>query len=173
MLIYLSLLDGEAEKRKFERLYLDYRQTMYYIAYHILKHRSGAEDAVHQAFMRVIDHLDQIDENDYRKTRGFLVTVTEHIAIDMYRKRKKEHTLSYEELEYSVADTAGAGSTREVWQAIDLLPLNYSTVLRLKFSHGYTNEEIAEILHITEENVRQRISRARKKLAEILEEEAK
>ena len=44
-------------------------------------------------------------------------------------------------------------------------------MLRLKFSQGYTNEEISKILKISEGNVRQRISRGKKKLAEILAKE--
>lgn len=35
---------------------------------------------------------------------------------------------------------------------------------------GYSNEEISEILKISEENVRQRISRGKKRLIEILAE---
>ena len=171
MLIYLSLIDGEAEKRKFERLYENYRQTMYYIAYDILKNRAAAEDAVHHAFLRVIDNLEKINETDCHKTRGYLVIITKHTAIDMYRKQRREHALSFEELEYSVADTVGTDRTNEIWQAIDRLPANYSMVLKLVYSHGYTNAETAQMLGITEENVRQRISRARKKLAEILEED--
>jgi RNA polymerase sigma-70 factor (ECF subfamily) len=56
----------------------------------------------------------------------------------------------------------------DVETAILKLPINYSTVLRLKFSQGYSNKEISEILRISEDNVRQRISRGRKRLVEIL-----
>ena len=172
MLIYLALVETEEEKRKFERIYTEYRQTMYFTAYRILNNVHTAEDAVHQAFLRVIEHLDKIDETNCHKTRGFLVIITEHIAIDMYRKRKCERTCSYDDMEFSIADTAEqVASSDEISLAIAKLPVNYSTVLRLKFSHGYTDAEIAAILSITEENVRQRISRAKKKLAEILEKE--
>lgn len=122
--------------------------------------------------MRVIDHLDKIDENDCHKTRGFLVIITKHIAIDMYRKQKKEHALSYDELEYMVSDPGESPENENfVLKAIGRLPVNDSNVLHLKFTHGYTNEEIARMLNVTEEAVRQRISRARKRLAKILEEE--
>lgn len=36
MLIYLSLIDSLEDKRKFERLYIAYKQTMYYVANRIL-----------------------------------------------------------------------------------------------------------------------------------------
>lgn len=56
----------------------------------------------------------------------------------------------------------------EIISAIELLPINYSSVLRLKYSQGYQDSEIARILNITEDNVRKRISRAKKKLALLL-----
>lgn len=172
MLIYLALIETEEEKRKFERIYMDYRQTMYFAAYRILQNVHTAEDAVHQAFLRVIDHLDKINEKDCHKTRGFLVIITEHVAIDMYRKRKRENTCSYDDMEIYLPDTTEqAQGLDEIDRAIEKLSVNDVTVLKLKFSHGYTNTEIADILGITEDNVRQRISRAKKRLAEILERE--
>lgn len=59
----------------------------------------------------------------------------------------------------------------DVEEAILKLPINYWAVLRLKYSQGHTNEEISKIFKISEGNVRQRISRGKKKLAEILAKE--
>ena len=65
MFFYLTLIDTEEEKRKFVYLYENYKQTMYYTAYQILHNVHAAEDAVHQAFLRVIDHLEQVDVKIY------------------------------------------------------------------------------------------------------------
>ena len=51
---YLSLIDSDDDKNKFEQLYLTYRQDMYKIAYSILKNNADAEDAVHQAFLQFL-----------------------------------------------------------------------------------------------------------------------
>lgn len=173
MLIYLTIIELEEDKRKFERIYLSYKQTMFYAANLILKDHHLSEDAVHQAFLRIIDNLDKINENDCHKTRAFLVVVVEHISIDIYRKRKREDTISYDELELYIADNTCQQNevVDEVSSAILKLPVNYSTVLRLKYSQGYNDAEISEILDITQENVRQRISRAKKKLSELLQKE--
>lgn len=173
MLIYLNLIETEEDKRKFERIYLAYKQTMFYAANRILKDHHLSEDAVHQAFLRIVDNLDKIRENDCHKTRAFLVVVVEHISIDIYRKRKRENMVSFDELELYIADDTSHEDEviDKVTSAILKLPINYSTVLRLKFSQGYNDVEIAEILNITQENVRQRISRAKKKLSELLQKE--
>lgn len=170
MLSYILLIETEEDKSKFERIYNNYRQTMYYAAYHILKNEHTAEDIVHQAFLRVIDHLDKIDENNCHKTKAFLVVITEHLAIDYYRKQKRANIVSYEEMELYVADEQieQDDDVNEIISAIELLPINYSSVLRLKYSQGYQDSEIARILNITEDNVRKRISRAKKKLALLL-----
>jgi len=170
MLIYLALIESEEDNRKFERIYLSYKQTMFYAANRILKNHHTAEDTVHQAFLRIIDNLDKINEGDCHKTRAFLVVITEHAAIDIYRKQKRENTLSFDEFEVYIADNSPPEHevTDDVSSAIASLPVNYSTVLRLKFSQGYKDSEIAQILDITEDNVRQRISRAKKKLGQLL-----
>lgn len=170
MIIYLQMLDSEEDRSKFETLYLNYKQIMFYTANRILKDEHEAEDAVHLAFLRVIDNMDKINEEDCHKTKAFLVVITEHIAIDIYRKRKKENLISFEEVEIYVQDQNQEFGTGDsiIINAIEQLPLNYSTVLRLKFSQGYENSEIAQILEISEDNVRQRIARGRKKLSEIL-----
>lgn len=172
MLIYLSMIELEEDKSKFEQLYITYKQTMFYIANRILKDEYLSEDAVHQAFLRIIDNLDKIDKIDCHKTKGFIVVIVENIAIDFYRKRKREKNVSFDEVEIYIEDIKSNSNLimNDIEEAILKLPINYSTVLRLKYSQGYKNKEISEILSISEENVRQRLVRGRSKLKEILEE---
>ena len=174
MLLDRVLLDIEEEKQKFVSLYKNYKQTMYYVAYKILKNAHSAEDAVHQAFLRVIDHLEQIDETNASKTKGFLVVITQHIAIDHYRRRKREYLTDFSEQEPIVteagSDPAACIDTDLIVQALLKLPVNDSAILRLKYEHGYSSAEIAAILDLTETAVRKRISRAKKRLAKLLAE---
>lgn len=173
MLIYLNMLESEEEKNKFEQIYSTYKQTMFYVANRILKDEYLSEDAVHQAFFRIIENLDKIDKIHCHKTKGFIVTIVENIAIDFFRKRKREYNISFDEVGIYIEDTKNEHIfiMNDVEEAIYKLPINYSTVLKLKYSQGYNNKEISEILKISEENVRQRISRSKKRLAEILDEE--
>lgn len=173
LMLYTSMIDSPEEKRKFERIYLAHKQTMYYVAMRILRDSHEAEDAVHQAFVKVMDRLDKIDDDDCHKTRAYLVVITESTAIDIYRKRKQSRTVSYDELEiYISGDVESDYEEKDaIIRAINALPVNYAVVLKLRYSHGHTDGEIAALLNITEENVRQRISRAKKKLNQLLEKE--
>ena len=96
-----------------------------------------------------------------------------NVAIDIWRKQKRENSVSYDAMEPVLhGSTAKNYETRDVIvKTINGLPENYRSVLVLKYYHGYDNEEIASILKISEDNVRQRISRGKKLLAERLAEE--
>ena len=85
---YLSLLTDESNKIKFEQFYLQYRHTMLWIAEEILDEHELAEDAVHEAFLRVLDHIQNIFPEKCNKTRSYFVIIVRNIALDMLRKRK-------------------------------------------------------------------------------------
>ena len=59
MLIYLQMIESEEDKSKFIELYNQYRYLMFSVANRILKNEYDAEDAVHQAFVSIIDNLRQ------------------------------------------------------------------------------------------------------------------
>lgn len=177
LLIYLSMIENSEDKSKFEQIYMNYRQTMFYVANSILKDEHLAEDAVHQAFLRIIENLDKINDIKCPKTKGFIVIIVERAAIDIYRKRKRQYAIPFDEVISGIGEMAAEGDKNldeignsSIAEAIAMLPINYSTVIKLKYSHGYTDKEIAKILSISEENVRKRITRGKKKLANILEE---
>ena len=65
MLVYLSLIESDEDKSKFEKIYERYKGLMFYTAMQILNHKQDAEDAVHQAFVSIIENLDKISESQY------------------------------------------------------------------------------------------------------------
>lgn len=68
MIIYLQTIDDSSDKVKFERLYLHYQAFMYRIAYHILKNKQDAEDAVHNAFLSIAKNIEKIEDPISRRT---------------------------------------------------------------------------------------------------------
>lgn len=59
MLIYLSMIEDAEDQNKFEQVYLRYKNLMFYVAHRILNDAQEAEDAVHDAFVRIAEHIDQ------------------------------------------------------------------------------------------------------------------
>ena len=90
LLFYLQLLETEGEKQKFERLYERYRRLMHWIAVRILQDEHLAEDAVHEAFLRILQNFDGIDEILSPKTRNFVVIVVRNTSLNLRKKQKRE-----------------------------------------------------------------------------------
>ena len=177
ILFYTVPLETEAEKTKFELLYEKYHKLMLYVALEMLNNQMAAEDAVHSSFLKLIKHLDRISSlDDYCKKR-FVLTVTEHTAMDMLRKNRNERCVSLDEMEDWRVPSGGTvdfydlPEENRIILAIKNMPFLYRDIFLLKYSGGYENREIASIRGITEESVRKRISRGKKKLEEILNKE--
>ena len=54
--------------------------------------------------------------------------------------------------------------------AILSLSYHYSEIILLKYNHNYADKQIAELLGLSEDNVKKRLQRAKKKLKEIMKE---
>lgn len=52
--VYLSVLDTDEEKSKMEELYNTYKGLMLHIAFDILKDYDLANDALHNAFLKIM-----------------------------------------------------------------------------------------------------------------------
>ena len=114
---------------------------------------------------------------DCPKTKSFVVIIVKNIAINLYNSRKRRAVLSLDEMEgwtggaapspqQSVEDQEGALALAAL---LERMPEGYRSVLLLKYDNGYSTGEIADMLGLTEENVKKRIQRARKKLEELLQ----
>ena len=78
MLIYLQMIESEEDKSKFEAIYNKYRYLMFSVANRVLNNQYDAEDAVHQAFLSIIDNLNKVREVDCPETRSYVVIITEN-----------------------------------------------------------------------------------------------
>ena len=168
---YLNLIDSEDKKDKFESLYLKYRKHMKYIAIKILGDEQLAEDAVHNAFLKILNHLNKFQNIDCQETRNLIVIIIRSVSIDMYRKRKREfentdilqNDISVE-IDFSMIEVA------DILNEIDVLPDIYKDILLLKVEYGYKDREIAKLLGLKIDTVSKRLERARKQLKKQLNE---
>lgn len=171
LLFYLNLIETQEDKSKFEQLYIEYKRLMKYIALDILKNDSLADDAVHDAFLKIINSLDGIEDVYCHKTKSFVVIVIKSAAIDIGRKEKKRKCLNIEDVKepriYNrhIFETVEA---KELVSKIKLLPETYRDILELKINNGLTEKEISEVLGISHSAARKRMQRAREALVALL-----
>lgn len=172
---YLSLLDTPEEKSMFEQLYRLYRQDMYKMAYGILKNKYDTEDAVHEAFMRVMKNLTKISEIDCPQTHAYLLIIVKNVALKIIKKQTKtvvvdvetvEITDDFELEEYVISNM----EVERLKNILEQLSDEYYEVLFLELFMEFNISEIAEQLGLTYDNTKKRIQRAKKKFREIAEE---
>lgn len=167
--LYLSLIDSDESKDKFEELYLKYRKQMKKIAFKILGDDGLAEDAVHNAFLKIISNFDKFKEIDCQETKNLIVIIIRSVSIDMYRKRNREfEKTDILDKEISTETDFSAVQVETVLKAIEALPEIYSDILLLKIEYDYKDKEIAEILGTNVNTVSKRLERARKQLKQQL-----
>lgn len=175
--LYLSLIDEDLQKNKFEKLYYRYRNLMYHIAFQVVYNERDAEDAVQEGFLRIAKNMDKIGDVSSTKTKNFVAIITKREAMKLYDKRKKrneifETELNDEEFFFGKYKVDGDNNSfNELEYAIEALPYKYSSLLTLKYVMGFSGKEIAQITGLSEINVRQQLFTGRKLLEKMLREE--
>lgn len=164
-MIFLMMIDTPEDKRKFAVLYEKYRYLMQKVATDVLNDRLLAEDAVHNAFVSLAAHMDKIGNPDSPQTKRYLITITKHAAVDIYRKKKLQmyREVYMDELEEEDVPASYMETDMEngVLDILKNLPAKYRDIFLLKYSSCLENSEIASLCGIKESTVRQRISRGK------------
>lgn len=169
MMVYLQIIETSEEKSKFEQLYLEYRGLMYHIAYEILHNEQSAEDATHQAFVKIAENIKKIDAPVCPKTHGYVVTIVEHEAIDQYRKAKKRQAASLTDDIHGVEVVYDGDDI--LTSCILKLPARYREMILLRYHQGYSVREIAAIMGISLPAAIKLDQRAKNKLKELCRKE--
>ena len=165
--IYLSMIDNEDDKSKFESVYLKYKSLMLNRAYDILKDSGLAEDAVHNAFLSILKNLSKIDDVDSKATKGYVLVITENAAKKIYNQEHKIITSNFKGDESDISAEENfekKNAVQTVKKHIESLPEIYISVMTLKFFNDLDDKEIASALAISVATVRKRIMRGRKLL---------
>jgi RNA polymerase sigma-70 factor, ECF subfamily len=152
-----------------------YASTLYRVAYSVLRNAEDAEDAVQEAFVRVLRHRDTLGE--VRDHRVWLIRIVWNIVLDRKRRAKtRPETDDVAELErvlpvggLSAEERAAAAQHHaHVLGLVETLPGKEREVLMLSAFEELSSVEIASVLGITESSVRSRLFRARNLMAELL-----
>lgn len=157
---------------KLQRLYELYEQPMYRIAFAVLRSSGLAEDAVSDAFVRIIKKLSRIGEADSPKTKSYIIKVIKSTAISIYRKNKQFyiHELPIDEETMQLPDPAADVEERVLTEDTDEMLSGVSEtdrkIILLRCSVGLSWRDVAGELSLSESNVRKRFERARKKIIE-------
>ncbi|MCL4354774.1 RNA polymerase sigma factor [Patescibacteria group bacterium] len=159
---------------EFDVIYIRYSDKIYRYLYLQTQNPYLAEDITAEVFLRAWKNWEKI-KHDF--IQALLFKIAKNILIDYWRKQKykKEFSLetkmeegfdaSYDEdlIEKIHKDD----SIKEVQRALSQLPSNLRDVVILRFIEELSAKEAADILNITEGNVRVLQYRALAKLKEV------
>jgi RNA polymerase sigma factor (sigma-70 family) len=166
-------------KCQFE-LYQQYYKAMYNTALRIVNDEFEAEDVMQEAFINCYSKIES-----YKGEVAFgawLKKIVINKSLTSLKKIKKKGEVQLKDMEYKltnvsdeeqgVAEDELNDKVSMIKYAIGSLKESYRLALQLSLFEGYDNEEIAEIMQITNENCRTTISRAKVKLREALQHTA-
>ena len=169
LIYYLQMLDTPEEKVRFEQIYLKYRGLMYRVADSILHNRQDAEDAVHNAFLKIIKKFSRFQNTPTQDLASQIVVIARNEAISLLRKRKGDAPL--EEQDGLAEPSEAVSDYHALVDSFTRLPRTYRAVMEMKLLLGYSDGEIAAKLGLSKTAVSTRVSRGRQMLRDIVEQE--
>lgn len=149
-----------------EMLVERYHQNLFAVAFNVCKNREDAEEVVQDAFIQY--HLKRLDFQSEEHIRAWLIRVTINKAKNAARTFWWRHRTSLEET--MAALTFDDQESERLFEAVIALPQKYRIVVHLFYYEDYSVHEMAELLRLSESNVKTRLSRARAMLRDTLKE---
>ena len=160
----------ENDPRAQEFLYKQFSRRMYGVCLRFARNTLEADDILQEGFIKVFTFL-----KDFRQEgslEGWIRRTIVNTAINYYNSKQnewKETSIDKAESYQSVTeDTLDKISTADLLNIIHELPEGYRMVFNLYIIEGYNHQEIAEMLHISENTSKSQLSRARMVLQERL-----
>lgn len=154
---------------------LPLKNELYRLALRITLNPAEAEDVVQDTLIKVWDKRDQWNEID--SIEAFSLVICRNLALDK-NKKKGHDNLSIEE-ETNIEPVASASNPLEqtlqndrieqVRRLINELPEKQRSCIQLRDFEGKSYKEVAEVLGISEEQVKVNIFRARQTIKQRFE----
>lgn len=148
------------EQTYVQRLFDDYAQEVFRLAFSYLNNRQDAEDITQTVFVKLLSTKWKPKAG---KEKSWLLACAANACKDHLKSFWRKNVV-YIEDRMSFPNE----NDQTLWEAVSSLPPKYRVVVHLYYYEGYTQNEIAKILKISCTAVQTRMSRARSQLKEVL-----
>lgn len=165
-IIKLKQQDAETQKWVFQSLF----NSMLRVCQRYLIRIDEAEDCVMKGFMKAFQQLQFFT---YEHNKSFFNWLKQIMVNEALMALRKQHNLSLVAIEYANDITIDDKLLKDIeaeylYTAITKLPVGYRTVLNLYIIEGYSHQEIAKLLSITESTSKSQLAKAKHKLRILL-----
>ena len=159
------------EELRFRTDILPLKNKLYRLALRITLDTAEAEDIVQETLIKVWNQREQLDAVE--SLEAFCMTICRNMALDKKEKKDNQHEQLTEDLAEQRTDffTPHENLVQDehlqiVHRLFNELPINYREVVQLRDIEGKSYKEIAQILGITEEQVKVNLFRGRQRIRE-------
>ncbi len=147
-----------------EDVFERYGNTVYRLAFAYARSKADADDIFQEVFLRYYRRAPAFETEEHRK--AWLLRVTINRAKSCLSRRVLHGPPQAEG-----AVPFSAPASMELHEALSKLAPKYRTVIHLFYYEGYTAEEIGALLRQKPATVRTQLTRARRRLASLLQDE--
>jgi RNA polymerase sigma factor (sigma-70 family) len=147
------------------------KNKLFRLSKQILRDHEDAQDIVQEVFIKLWNRRETLDE--YKSVEAFAVVMTRNMCLDKL-KAKKYPVENLENLKSDIGDSEPESGSdisdvvMRIHKIIGTLPEQQRTIIQMRDIEGYDHQEIAGIMEMNENAVRVSLSRARKRVREIL-----
>ena len=150
-----------------QELAASYQGSLFAAAFNVCRNAQDAEDVVQDTFVQYYTSKKEFESEQH--IRAWLMRVAVNKAKNINRTFWRRNKISIEDyMETLVFETPAAET---LFETVMQLPDKYRIVIHLYYYEEYAVREIAQILNLSESNVKIRLSRGRAMLKETLKEE--
>jgi len=149
----------ERDEKAISLLYDNYADTLYGVAYKVVKDQDLAQDIVQESFVKIWKKSDSYDATK-AKLFTWLFRITRNTAID---KLRSINTKSDKEIQIDVSDVYNLGEQSirpefiDVKENLDKIEPKYRIVLEALFFEGMTQQEASDELDIPLGTIKSRL----------------
>lgn len=162
----LLQLMASHDEQAFNEIYGRYAAEMFRNAFHVLRHRQLAEDAVQEVFISLWKRRTQLDVSSLK---GYLLNATRYCMLQAFKKIKKDKLL--QERLLRITEELRQGDPviyREIQQALanilSQLPEDQQLIYKLNREQDMSYTQIAQHLNISVKTVEKKMSKSLKKI---------
>ena len=152
-----------------EKLIEEYQNSLYVAAFSICKNDHDAEDVVQDTFIKYISKNNDFESKEHIK--AWLLRVAINLAKNKMTTFFRRKVIPMEDYMLDIA--MPSEDSNNLLNTVMSLPQKYRIVIHLFYYEDYSVKEIADILKISPDNVKTRLTRGRKQLKIMLKEEWK
>lgn len=145
-----------------------YSDTVYRMAYSLVKNKYDAEDIHQEVFVKFIDKRPKFESTEHEK--AWFLRVTINMCKNLWKTAWKQKVISLGDDYEEGLETVEEPEPDWIIDVVKTLPRKYRVVIHLFYYEELSIEEIAEVLKMKSSTVRTHLTRARAKLKELLEE---